>query len=156
MYQKIGPPGRINYVCCHEDDLAIAGTRADVDHFKAELRKSFQVTDGGPIGQDTEGNMKTTRFLGLEAGRHPDGSFMIHQKTLIDNLLKRAAVHMTNIGNADVPMSAKRLDRSMLPTDKAEMERQAKRPLHSLLGCVGYMHNVRIAAGLRSGIYAAG
>jgi transposase InsO family protein len=139
LYQKIGPSGRMNYVCCHVDDLGICGTRTDVDYFKAELRKSFQATDGGPMGQDTEGNMKTTRFLGLEAERHPDGSFTIHQKTLIDNLLKRAAVHMTNIGNADTPMSAKRLDRSTLPTDKAEKEKQAKRPLRSLLGCVGYI-----------------
>ena len=49
----------------------------------------------------------TTRFRGLEAGRHRDALYMIHQETWIDNLLKRAAVHMTNTGDADVPMSAK-------------------------------------------------
>ena len=139
LYQKTGPSGRRNYVCVHVDDLAIAAPRADVDHFKAELRKTFSATDGGPIGLDRDGKTKTTRFLGIEAERHPDGSFTLHQKTLIDNLLKRAELHMTNIGHADVPMSAKRLDTSTLPTDKAEQERRAKQPLRSLLGACGYI-----------------
>ena len=70
----------------------------------------FQIDCLGRLGVDE----KAMRYLGIEVERTKD-SFILHNDTLIENLLKKAGLQ--NINHEDVPMRDIRLLAEDCPTD---------------------------------------
>ena len=117
----------------HVDDIGYLGTTAQVEQFRKDIEgdDGFKIDYLGRLGVDD----KAKRYLGIEVER-TDSAFILHNQTLITNLLAKAG--LSRINSEDVPMRDIRLSRSDCPTtDKAKAE-MAKLPYRTLLGQIGY------------------
>ena len=157
MYMRWNKHGQLTRVSVHVDDLGVLGTREDIDELKAQIKAEFSIVDEGPLGctactcplrngvrkhdwrnHQCQRKTRTSRYLGIQVERDEKG-FVLHQKTLIENLLKRAATHMPNIAGADTPAPAKPLDKSTCPVSDQDKKMWSERPYRSYLGGVGYI-----------------
>ena len=123
------PHATVMHCIVHVDDIRYCGTTAQCEQFRREIEADdgFQIDYLGRLGVDE----KAMRYLGIEVEQTKD-SFILHNDTLIENLLKKAGLQ--NINHEDVPMRDIRLSAEDCPTDEKERAAMAQLPFRSLLG----------------------
>ncbi len=80
-------------VAIYVDDLLIVSKLlSDIQKFKVDLSKRFKTKDLG----------KASRILGLQLERSPDGSWIIHQKPYIEEIMRQ--FNVTNVKEVAIPL----------------------------------------------------
>ena len=122
------------YCVVHVDDICYQGSTAQVEQFRKEIEgdDGFKIDYLGKLGIDDTAK----RYLGIEVER-TENSFILHNQTLIDNLLTKAGLDRINA--EEVPMHDIRLSKADCPTNDQERAEMAKLPYRNLLGQISYI-----------------
>ena len=123
LFYKIVNPTRKIYVWIHVDDTLVAATHIeDIEEFKENIRKRFQITV----------NEQADQHLGVNLKKHPDGSISLTQskllKNIFDEFLEEAKRGRKRLS---VPMRTSQRDEDDSPYDRRSY-------LH-LLGMLNYL-----------------
>ena len=94
-------PKRKTYVLVYVDDLLVAVLNvSEVDWFKQELSKAFDITDLG----------KLTWYLGMSVNYSEIGDISVNQPLFIESMIERFG--LSNAGTVDTPAAELRLSKS--------------------------------------------
>lgn len=108
LYHKRGT--KLLIILIHVDDTAIFSTRDDIDAFKADLQKHFEITDLGDLKS----------FLGLQIKRNRDSrTIFIHQEHYLQSVLTRFQMETCNA--ASTPLDPKDKLTPLSPEDEEEV-----------------------------------